>query len=177
MSKVTSADVSAESKRAALLAIAASNDGRLLPEAIVNAASALDSPLHDEFDWNDEEAAAKYRLVQAGALVRRLRITIVRENSATKTLQVHTTRAFQSRPSQRSRDGGYESVQDILSDADKRTEMIAQVLAEMNAYRKRYADLVELSEIWNAVDTVLALHERPARGRNKPKGKETPAHP
>jgi len=44
--------------------------GHLTPEAVIEAAKDPESPLHGEFTWDDAEAAHKYRLVQARALIR-----------------------------------------------------------------------------------------------------------
>lgn len=51
-------------------------NGRLLPLDVVNAARDPDSPLHSHFEWNDSDAAEKYRLMQARTLIRSVRIEI-----------------------------------------------------------------------------------------------------
>lgn len=155
--KPATADLKTESVRAALLAIAQSHSGVLNPQVIVTAARDPLSPLHDQFEWNDDDAAELYRLAQAGALVRRVRITFVRENAGTKELHISTTRAYQSRQSQRSPDGGYEGIGAIMGDETKRGELLAQVLRELISYRKRYTELTELQEIWDALDQAKEL--------------------
>lgn len=150
--KATRGDVRTESIRAALMALYAAHDGTLSPRHIVDSARDPSSPLHDEFEWNDEEAGELYRLAQAGALVRRMKLTIIRQDREARKIHITTTRDFQSRASKRhGDDAGYETLADILDDANKRTELLAQVLKELNAYRKRYAELTELSEIWDAI--------------------------
>lgn len=44
--------------------------GHLTPEIVIRAAKDPDSALHGEFTWDDAEAAHRYRLVQARALIR-----------------------------------------------------------------------------------------------------------
>lgn len=161
--KPTSIDVRAEAIRSALIAISERNSGVLSAAHVVDAARDPSSPLHDEFEWDDDVAAEAYRLAQAGALVRRVKLHIVRSVDVGKKVQITTTRAFQSRPSQRNRAGGYESIQDILNDEDKRAEMLAQVLRELAAYRKRYDQLVELNDVWRAIDDAHA--ELPQAGQ------------
>lgn len=46
------------------------DDGRITPEAVVEDARDPESPLHDEFEWDDSVAAEKYRLEQARRLLR-----------------------------------------------------------------------------------------------------------
>jgi hypothetical protein len=124
---------------------------------IVDVAREPSSPLHSQFEWDDGEAAAAYRLAQAGALVRRVKLTIARPDEITRSIALTTTRAFQSRPSQRTSDGGYESIADIMTDSAKRAELIAQVLRELLSYRKRYAELQELRDLWVVLDDTVAV--------------------
>lgn len=157
-------DLRAEEIRAALAAIANENGGYLSPAAVVEAAKEPGSVLHAEFEWDDAAAAESYRLAQAGALIRRVKFTLVREDKATKEIEMRTTRAYQSRPSARTAEKGYEPVADIMRDESKRDELIAQVLKELLAYRKRYADLVALSAIWNAIDDAIE-ESAPSQGK------------
>jgi hypothetical protein len=58
-----------------LLAIRA-QAGELTPEIVVEAATPEDHPLHDRFEWDDTEAARRYRLVQGGELLRAVRVSL-----------------------------------------------------------------------------------------------------
>lgn len=155
MTKPTSTDLRAEQIRAALAAIAAANNDMLNPAHVVAAARDPSHILHDEFTWDDEDAAEQYRLAQAGALIRRVKFTVLRQDTQTQKVVIQTTRAYQSRPSARSANGGYESVEAIMANPAKRAELIGQVLRELAAYRKRYADLIALSDVWAAIDDAL----------------------
>lgn len=165
MKKPTTNDLRSEQIRAALAAIAAANNNLLNPLHVVAAARDPGSVLHDEFEWDDDAAAENYRLVQAGALIRRVKFTLVRQDAQTKQLQIQTTRAFQSRPSQRVKDAGYEPVEEIMADQEKRNELIDQVLRELKAYRKRYADLMALSGVWQAIDDAIDVLDTSAPSR------------
>ena len=165
MKKPSDIDLRAEQIRAALAAIAAANNDVLNPAHVVDAARDPLSVLHDEFVWDDEDAADAYRLAQAGALIRRVKFTLIRQSSQTKEIEVRTTRAYQSRPSQRSAEGGYEPVDQILADPGKRGELLDQVLRELAAYRKRYADLIALSEVWAAIDSAIDDLTAPGQGK------------
>lgn len=165
----TNSDMKKEAIRAALLAIASARDGLLNPSDIVDAARDESSVLHDEFEWDDSAAAEAYRLAQAGALVRRVKLTVMRVDHSARQVRISTTREYQSRPSQRSKDGGYEPVVSIMSDEAKRAELLQQVMRELAAYRKRYAELSELRDVWSAVDDALVMfapvkHDRPDEG-------------
>lgn len=51
--------------------------GRDFAAGILLVAEHPDSPLHPMFDWDDTEAARKWRLTQAEGLVRRVKVSIV----------------------------------------------------------------------------------------------------
>lgn len=143
--------------RTHLAAIAARNGGILSPESVVSDASDPSSPLHDEFEWDDGAAGEMFRMLQANALIRRVKLTLVREDIKTKAISVTTVRAYQSRPSMRTRDGGgYEPIEAIMSDQEKRDELLASVLRELQAYRKRYGALAALSGVWDAIDAAVS---------------------
>lgn len=53
-------------------------DGVLTPSAVVDAARNPNSSMHAQFEWDDSEAAEAYRLQQARALIRRVKVEVVR---------------------------------------------------------------------------------------------------
>lgn len=147
-----------EQLRAEMARIAEQNGGYLSPESVVDAARNENSPLHDRFEWDDSVAARHHRNLQAGVLIRMIKITVVRQPTSVKELQVTTTREYQSLPSDRKSkevSGSFQPVVVIMSDAEKRKEMLATVLKELSAYRKRYADIAELADVWTAIDGLI----------------------
>lgn len=54
--------------------IALERNGEVKPEWLVKAARDEDHPAHNEFEWDDSIAGEQYRLGQAAALIRRIRI-------------------------------------------------------------------------------------------------------
>lgn len=156
MIDVGSNDIRTEEKRAALMEIAEANGGVLNPQQIVDYAADPASPLHDEFEWDDAKAGNLARLAQANGLVRRMRLTIIRQAAEPRKVEAMVTRQFQSRPSMRQKKGGYERVEDIFQDPIKRQEVLEQVLRELEAYRRRYRQLEELGAVWDALDEVIS---------------------
>ena len=138
--------------RAALQAISEQHHGILNPQVIVEVARDPMHILHPRFEWDDSLAGEGFRLAQAAALIRRVKFTVMRTDAVTRELTISTTRAYQSRPSMRTSAGGYERIDMLLSDATKRRELLAQVLAELGFYRKRYSELAELEVVWLAID-------------------------
>lgn len=165
MQTIKATDLKTAAILTALGVIAAANGGYLDPKKIVKAAKNRKSPLHDEFEWDDDHAAEQYRLAQAGALVRRVKFAVVKESAEDKELIITTSRVYQSRESARVGEvKGYERTSDIMQDQEKRSELINQVLRELGAYRKRYADLIALSPVWGAIDDAIdEISEVPTR--------------
>ena len=52
------------------------DNGHLDPNDVIEAAKSPGSPLHSYFEWDDSTAAAKYRLDQARALIRSVKIEV-----------------------------------------------------------------------------------------------------
>jgi hypothetical protein len=151
----TGADLTA----AAVEALLAKHDGRISPQILLDEARDPASPFHDKFLWDDDEAAEQYRLMQASAMIRRWKGAIIRVNTQTRVVQVTPTRRVQSPENQRGKgQASYETTEQIMADPNKRESLIQTVLAELQAYRKRYAELVALSAVWAAIDEAIDLH-------------------
>ena len=148
-------DIKAESIRSALLALYEAHDGMLSAKDVVESARDPASPIHDEFEWDDDTAADSYRLAQAGMLIRRIKLTIIKMHPKTKKITAEVTRQFQANPTQpagKERERGFDTVEAMLSDPDKRAALLAMVVKEMHSYRRRYAQLSELADVWAAID-------------------------
>lgn len=164
-----SSDVQESAVIRELQTIALEHDGFLNPDDVVSRARDPKSPLHDQFTWDDAAAAEDWRRAQACALIRRVKLHIVREVAPAKAITlsveksepepqpaviVQPVRRYQSRPSARRAEGGYESTLDIMQDPDKRAEMVAAALSELRAVQRRYSVLNELATVWEALDAL-----------------------
>lgn len=56
--------------------------GQLTPEIVVAEASNAEHPLHRRFDWDDNQAAVRWRLHQASALIRSVNVVVQRTEDA-----------------------------------------------------------------------------------------------
>ncbi len=147
-------DAEREAIRQELVRLAEEHKGYLSPDTVVEAAADPASVLHDRFTWDDTEAARRFRLVQAGMMLRQIRVTIMRpalpaETAGTKVIEV---RQFQSDPDARGNGGSYTRVEALIEDPDKRKSLLESVVGELRAIRKRYDELTELTGVWVAVD-------------------------
>lgn len=129
--------------------IRVSRNGRLTQDDVVAEARAESSPLHPAFEWNDETAAHKYRLEQAGYMIRSIVVTV--DKSETEQVPI---RAFVN--VEREKDRSYTSLAHAMSDAELRAQVVAKAWAELEAWRKRYAELNEFAKLFMVVDRQLA---------------------
>lgn len=157
MGKTTKADLRVAAYEALL-----ARRGTIGPADLVEAARDPASPLHELFEWDDRRAGEQYRLAQASELIRRWKGVVVRVDERTREVRVEAVRRVQS-PSEQRGPGqrSYESVEAIMADPVKRDDMIRTALRELQAYRKRYAGLAALSDIWRAIDDAIELHMPP----------------
>ena len=117
----------------------------LEPADIVDAARSEKSVLHPHFEWDDTAAADAYRCDQARELVRSLTIDISRSNIETRPV-----RAFVNVETGGER--GYTSTVTAMSSADLRKQVIERAWSELEAWRRRHAELTELGRIFTMID-------------------------
>jgi hypothetical protein len=131
------------------------NGGLLRAEDVVAYAASPDTALHDEFQWDDTEAARQYRLVQARQVIR-LSVTVISEEAP-------PTRAYISLPSDRVNGGGYRSTQEVLSDDARSAEMVRDVLQRVHALRRKYEAVSQLAPLWRAAQEIEATQKGDAK--------------
>lgn len=134
--------------------LADESGGRLTPEAVVNDAKSPRSPLHRCFDWDDSEAARKWRLEQARSLIRTVKVEYeVTEGVVKKVkVQVHEyVRDPQAEPEEQ----GYVAVAKVLTDDDLKRDVLAQELGRAVALLNRARHLAEALGLAGEADELL----------------------
>lgn len=124
------------------------NNGRLEPKSVVDASRPKDAPLHPAFEWNDKKAAESWRQDQASHMIRHIEVTV------DETGEKPPIRAFVS--VKREEDRSYTSIQHALSDNDLRAQVVAQAWSDLEAWRKRYAELVEFAKVFAVIEARAA---------------------
>lgn len=100
--------------------------------------------LHKCFDWDDAEAAEKWRLQQARHIVCNL---VIKEKSDTPRPEV---RMFFKTDA----DNGYKPTVLIMQDKDEYRKLLDRALAELISFRAKYKTLGELDGVFDAIDKV-----------------------
>ena len=120
--------------------------GGLTPELVVDASRAESAPLHPVFEWNDKKAAERYRIVQAGSLIRNVTVKIE------EVPRMEPVRAFVNVAPVGKRKGVFVSIKNAMDDADSRETVIARALAELEKVKEKYASLHELADVFAEID-------------------------
>jgi hypothetical protein len=123
--------------------IAHANGGVLMPLAVVDAARPPSSPLHSRFEWNNTEAAEKYRLWQARQLIA-ITVSVIGDSREKEQVWV-------SLKSDRVADGGYRGLVAVLSDSEMRAQLLQDALEDMRVFETKYRHLQELAEVFAAI--------------------------
>jgi len=117
----------------------------LTPENVLKSARKTSSPLHECFNWDDSEAAERYRLLQAGNLIR---IIIVVENEQ---------RAFENvvikKPNKKD-ESVYLSQEEVLDSKEYRKQMLIVALRELSFWKSKYQFYAELKGIVKEIKKV-----------------------
>lgn len=144
-----------------LTRIAERNGGILRPDDVVEAARSPQSVLHSHFDWDDSDAAHKWRIHQARNLIN---VVVSCVGDAKQT----PMRVFVSLTSDRVPGGGYRLMTHVLSDRELREQMLKDALLELQTFETKYKSLMELARVFAAarsvrrrlqIDCVAALRE------------------
>jgi hypothetical protein len=133
---------------AELRRIAAEHDGLLNPSDVVQAARPKASPLHGKFEWDDSEAAERYRLWQARQLIS---VTVEYIGGQENGM---LSRVFVSLTSDRKEDGGYRTIDAVLSKRSDREQLLQDALDDMETFKNRYREIKELTEVFAAMRKV-----------------------
>lgn len=125
-------------------------DGLLKPSEVVTFAKNPDTELHKHFEWDDSEAAGRYRIEQARGLIQRVWVTVLPNESVTH-------RAFVSlMPDRASAGGGYRDIEGVMADPVKTKSYLETALSEFRALQRKYQSVEALAPVYSALDRVAA---------------------
>lgn len=132
-------------------------DGLLHIEKVVEAARDPDSPLHKHFQWNDGEAAHRYRLGQARALIRAQKIPV--------RIGPLIIKAVAYVPSS-NMTGAYQVLSDIPRSSDLARSVMLNELSRVAGALSRARNIAAVlgldSEIDDLLSALTVLRERAA---------------
>lgn len=118
----------------------ARNGGILTPEIVLDDAQDESSPLHPFFEWDDTEAARQFRLKQARNVIRSV-VAIYKEAPTREPIRAYVHVRTEDAPPR------YMETSAALACSPTRDAVLRRAKAELDAWRRRYADLQELAEV------------------------------
>ena len=112
------------------------------PEQLVERAKDESTELHKCFTWDDEEAAMKYRIIEARNVMRYL----VREQAPDDDRP--PVRTFYKTDN----GSGYKHLErTIMRNVDEYQSLLARAMRELQAFKAKYSMLEELQEIFDLI--------------------------
>lgn len=127
--------------------------GGLKPATVVNESRPEDAVLHPVFEWDDEVAAEKYRNVQAGQIIRSVRV--VSESSEGERSKapafVSVVRVVDEDTSHRE----YVSTSKAMDNEEWKRGVMAEALDQLRAFARRYRQLGEMAGLAEEVESII----------------------
>ena len=122
--------------------------GLVTPELVLETARPKASPIHNAFEWDTKVAAEKYRLAQAGYLIRA--VYAVPTQDEFKSLTTADRAFYYVKPTPTTE--GYTSQFVAMSDDVLRKQVLDRALAELRTWQAKYKHLRELEELFLVID-------------------------
>jgi hypothetical protein len=135
----------------------AERDGSVTPQAFVDAARPDDSPIHAGFTWEDAEAAERWRVTEARALLRNLVLIEVigdeRKDIGPAYLNVTIAGPEDGESDDQDSARAYVRLGDVRQSSDLREAALAEAKAGLRSWRRRFEHLrAVLPAVFGAID-------------------------
>lgn len=142
--------------------------GAVKPEHIVTAAEPTDALLHDEFEWDNAEAAKAYREQQASYLLRSL-VVVYKRPDQTLTQPVRAFVRIVPSADDPTLDTASEDavqphvylpIRQIMDEPDLRQRIKRQAFRELSTWRQRYRDISDFAAVFEQIDKIAKQFQK-----------------
>lgn len=114
------------------------------PEKVVEIAASEDSELHKCFEWDDTQAARKYRLDQARQVIRNIVYVPEKPQQApVRVLSISSERTV------------YRPTIELVRDPSEYETLCRRAFNDWEAFKRRYRTIVELREAVDVMDAAF----------------------
>jgi hypothetical protein len=132
-------------------ALSKAGHGHQTAPALVEAARDPDSPAHPLFDWEDEEAAEKWRVYPARRPPGSLLIEVIdSRGNVTTAPGFYHVRTIENQVVRE----GYRLSVDVLADENLRQKALQEALRYLAGFQRRFRQLEELRPVFEAIDQI-----------------------
>lgn len=130
--------------------------GKIDAEILLNEATPQSSPIHDYFEWDDTEAAHRYRLQQATAMLIASKFVVMLKEREHDAPQNVVARPVEVRNLVNVFKGeGFVMRNRVLKEADLREALVAKKIQALRHWCNEACDIRELKRIRRAILKVL----------------------
>ena len=131
--------------------------GILTPHNVLEESRQTQAVLHELFEWNDSSAAEQYRLNQAQEIIGNLVVVRITDDQPREPVRAFVNLV----PQENDQERGYLSIVKVLSAPEYTRQMLNTALSELQALRKKYQVLTELTSVFAAIDELEARLRQP----------------
>jgi hypothetical protein len=121
--------------------------GEITPEDVLEDAKHDNSPLHSFFEWDDTAAAHAHRLAQARGLIRSVVAIYVDEEKEKPAVRAKAYVHINEPSAPHYREAGH-----AMSQKKTRQIVLQRAWRELAAWKQRYRDLKEFSDLFEVID-------------------------
>lgn len=143
----------------------AKRDHEVVPAVLVEESRPVDAPLHDHFDWDTTEAAAKWNQYQAKGMIGALKVVYVRNDTEEPQppIRAYVSVINRSEPlTGASTPRHYQPVVKVMSAEDLRDQYVRQAFDTLCGWRDRYQDIKDFARIFREIDALKEEFDKAA---------------
>ena len=125
-------------------------------QTLVDESQPENAPLHNEFEWDDDVAANKWRLFRGRQITACFKIDRGDGRPPTRAYEAVIA------PNEPDESGAaasprrvFRRIEDIMADPVARDELLGQAIRDALAFKRRYGALQELAKLFAALDDFL----------------------
>lgn len=152
---------------------------QLTPEIVVASAAKRGSPIRECFEWSNLKAAEEYRKEQARRLLRF--VTFIPQTKSDED-DIDGIRLFfpifyeieeedEKGEVERYTITSYRTIHDIMDSPDDKEQLLQRAMAELQAFRRKYAQLSMLDSVFKAIDRFVKRRRKKKVSKKKQKKK------
>lgn len=112
----------------------------LTPGLVLETARDPGHVLHGQFEWDDTQAAERYRLDQARALIRSFKVVYREDDQEQRRVRAYVSTVSEDGPV-------YRATEEVLSDDFSRQLLLRGLERELAALRRKYGHLEEFATL------------------------------
>lgn len=133
------------------------NGGLLLPQDVVDFARNPETALHRKFDWDDSEAAEKWRRQQARQVIK---VHVIIPPAAASAPTQVVVKNYHHVPTDKK---GYRAIEDISASKQMRDALLRRMVQDIQTFRAKHAATMAYLKNVTAFQTALQTMEDEAR--------------